>query len=120
MAECAYCRAETQLYKNGVPTCLQCDDFREPKSKKNYSLSVYDALVRELTEARLRLESATMEFNAVTSDIPSFVPQPDGTQRIHNASRALKAAHDEMIMAHNRLNAYLERGTVPEDLKRSG
>jgi len=55
----------------------------------------------------------------VTGEIPSYVPQPDGTQSIHNASRALKMARDEMMTAHNRLSAFLERGIVPEDLKRS-
>ena len=83
-------------------------------------ISAHAVLVRDLTDATLRVESATMQFNAVTSDIPSYIPQPDGTQRIHNASRALKAARDEMIAAHNRLNAFLERGIVPKDLKRSG
>ena len=61
-----------------------------------------------------------MEFNAVTSDVPSFIPHPDGTQRIHNASHRLTEARNAMMKAHDRLNDYLERGTVPEDLKRSG
>lgn len=120
MAECAYCKAETQLYNSGVPICLKCSDAREAKAKQSHSGSVHDVLARALAEATLRAESAAKEFNAVTSDIPGSIPHPDGTQRIHNASRALKAARDEMVMAHNRLSAYLERGTVPEDLKRSG
>jgi len=39
------------------------------------------------------------------------MPHPDGVQRIHNASGKLKAARDEMMRAHRRLNAFIERGT---------
>jgi hypothetical protein len=74
-------------------------------------------LISQLAQETLHAEAATTEFNAVTSDVPSFLPQPDGTQRILNASRALTVARSEMMKAHYRLNDYLERGTVPEDLK---
>jgi hypothetical protein len=52
--------------------------------------------------------------------IPSFIPHPDGTQRIHNASHQLTEARNAMMKAHHRLNDYLERDIVPKDLKRSG
>jgi len=68
-------------------------------------------------EAALRAESATREFNAITSDLPSFIPPPDGTQRIRNASHVLKAARDEMMMAHKRLDDFVKHGVVPDDLK---
>jgi len=29
MAECAYCKAEVNLYVNGKPICLQCEGSRE-------------------------------------------------------------------------------------------
>jgi hypothetical protein len=120
MEQCAYCKAEeTALYQSGVPICLKCVALREAKSKKDHPASIHDILVRELTEAKLQAESATVEFNAVTSDIPSFIPHPDGTQRIHNASHQLTEARNAMMKAHHRLNDYLERGTVPEDLKRN-
>ena len=48
------------------------------------------------------------------------VEMPDGVQRIRSVSHELTVARNEMIRAHNRLNEFLERGTVPEDLKRSG
>ena len=51
---------------------------------------------------------------------PSGTPHPDGVQRIHNASHKLTQARDEMMNAHNRMNDFIERGIVPEDLKRSG
>jgi hypothetical protein len=61
-----------------------------------------------------------MELHAITSDIPSGLPSTDGTQRIHNAANALKAARKDAMEAHDRLNDYLQHGIVPEDLKRSG
>ena len=51
---------------------------------------------------------------------PSGLAHPDGVQRIKNASNALTIARREMATAHSRLNDYLSRGIVPEDLKRSG
>ena len=119
MERCARCKVEgTELYESGVPICLKCVALRGAKPQKDRSASIQDILIRDLADATLRAESATTEFNSITSDIPSSIPPPDGTQRIHNASRAMKVARDEKIMAHNRLNAFLERGIVPEDLKR--
>jgi len=120
MALCAFCKVEeTMLYEGGVPVCLTCVERRKA-TKADHKADVQAMLARDLTEATLRAESATMEFNAISGDIPSGMPQPDGTQRIHNASRALAAARDEMMKAHNRLNDFLSRGIVPEDLKRGG
>jgi len=114
MAQCAYCKTETELYKGGTPICIHCADL-SPEGR-----GVRARLFHDLAEARLGAESATMEFNAVTRDIPSSIPQPDGAQRIYNASRSLDAARKKMMTAHTRLNEFLERGIVPEDLKGSG
>jgi hypothetical protein len=51
---------------------------------------------------------------------PGGLPEPNGAQQIQNASNALTIARKEMATAHNRLNDFLNRGVVPEDLKRSG
>ncbi|MDP8990891.1 MAG: hypothetical protein M3N41_12535 [Acidobacteriota bacterium] len=116
MERCAFCKIEeTMLYESGVPVCLKCVDRRNTKSKADQA-DIYAALVRALADATLRAESANREFDAVRGDIPSALPQPDGTQRIHNASRALNAARDEMMKAHKRLEDYLGRGIVPDDL----
>ena len=120
MAECAYCKTETQLYVGNVPVCLKCADDREPKPQKEDNATAHAALARCLMEATLQAESAAIEFKAITSDVPSFIPPPDGAQRIHNASLALQSARNEMMKAHHRLNDFLETGIVPEDLKRSG
>jgi hypothetical protein len=60
---------------------------------------------------------ASEAFNAIMSDVPSALPHPDGTQRIHNVSRKLSAARKEMMKAHARLNDFLSQGIIPEDLK---
>lgn len=44
----------------------------------------------------------------------------EATEHANIASRGLATARHEMMKAHNRLNDYLSRGIVPEDLKRSG
>jgi len=85
---------------------------------KDYKASVHVALEHALAEATLQAESASVELNAIIGDIPSGLPTPDGTQRIHNAGRALSAARNKVVIAHNRLNDYLSTGIVPEDLGR--
>jgi len=49
------------------------------------------------------------------SDIPSGLPQPDGSQRIQNAAHALAAARNEVMRAHSRLDEFLARGGVSVD-----
>jgi hypothetical protein len=53
-------------------------------------------------------------------DIPSGLPQPDGSQRIQNAAHALAAARNEVMQAHFRLDEYLARGVVPGDFEPGG
>src|SRR3979411_440200 len=110
MEKCAFCKVkETALYESDVPVCPKCVG----RLKRTTTADVYLILVRNLTEATLRAESANFEFDAVVRDVPSQIPQPDGTQRIRNASRTLKVARDEMMTAHNRLNDFLRTGIVP-------
>jgi len=101
---------ETQLHENEVPVCLTCAG--KPKRKEG----VKAILFRQLHEATKRADLAIEAFSAITGDIPSYIPHPDGVQRIHNASNALSAARAELMMAHQRLNDYLDRGIVPGDL----
>ena len=72
----------------------------------------------ELADAKERTAEASEVFLGIMAEIPSG--QPDGTQRIHDASRELSTARKEMMKAHTRLGDYIERGVVPEDLKRRG
>jgi hypothetical protein len=115
MAECTFCKAETQLYENGEPVCIACDEKRLRKPADIRTL-----LVNAIADATARVSAANQVFSSVMSEIPTGFPHPDGAQRIHNASQELDDARKEMMKAHTRLNDYISRGIVPEDVKRSG
>jgi hypothetical protein len=117
MADCIFCKADTELYDGGAPVCVKCSEARDGKRKPATSLDqILSVLKQDLQAAAERARGATAAFEAVTGDIPSGMPHPDGTQRIHNASRVVSQARVELMKAHNRLNDYLGRGIVPEDL----
>jgi hypothetical protein len=120
MAECIYCGSETELY-GGVPICPKCSGAREPKPKPPITeLEIRAILSKNLAKAKVRAAEAFDSFNETIGQFPSGLPHPDGTQRIHNASRELSVARKEMIKSHHRLFSYLGSGIVPKDLKRSG
>jgi hypothetical protein len=77
---------------------------------------VHDLLQRELKEATERAATASAAFLDVTSQVPSGLPHPDGTQRIRNISHELAFARTELMRAHSRMDAFLVRGIAPEDL----
>jgi hypothetical protein len=114
MAECAFCKADTELYENGVPVCLACEHKREAKNKLS---AVRAVLVSDIVESTARVSAANEAFNKVLGQVPSGLPHPDGSQRIRNASSKLDAARKEMMSSHKRLNDFIEHGIVPEDLK---
>jgi len=114
MAECAFCKADTELYQNGVPVCLTCKHKREAKSKPT---EVRTILVKDIVDATARVSAANEVFNKVIGQVPAGLPHPDGARLIHNASRELDAARMEMMTAHKRLNEFIGHGIVPEDLK---
>ena len=103
MAQCAYCRAETELYFANVPVCIKCGDARSPEQTRA-------SLLQKLADATTRAKAAAEAFEKVVADIPSEIPHPDGTQRITNASRRLSKARDEMMEAHRLLNDHIKRG----------
>jgi hypothetical protein len=118
MAGCAFCKSEAEFYEGGVPICVRCSDARASKRKPPTSEhQVLNALREDLHSAKERASAATAAFDAVTSEIPSALPQPGGTQRIHQASREVTIARMEMLRAHHRLSDFLNAGIVPEDLK---
>ena len=119
MARCAYCKAETFLFDNDLPICLECADKREVKHKRlEMERQVNIILKHDVTEATERAHAASDAFEAIVADVPSGLPHPDGTQRIHNASRTLSVARQEMMRAHERLHDFLTSGIIPEDLKK--
>jgi hypothetical protein len=77
------------------------------------------ALFQDLIDATARNNKAVKIFDEVVVTSPSGMPHPDGVQRIKNASRELALARTELMIAHNRLNDYLNRGIIPEDLEGS-
>jgi hypothetical protein len=123
MAESVYCGAETELYANGVPICVKCSDEREGKPAKKPPASgqaIRSILADDIAKATARVNNASQTFLETMGKIPSGFPHPDGSQHIHNVSRELSTARKDLVRAHTRLNDFLSRGIVPEDLKRSG
>jgi hypothetical protein len=123
MAECAYCKAETQLYDRDVPICTQCAEARDgsPRKLPTSEQNIRTHLLQEVLEATARTGEAAREFEAVTGgQFPSGLPHPDGAQQIKSASQNLTVARKALMKAHHRLSNYHDRGIVPEDLKRSG
>src|SRR6185312_13325357 len=113
---------ETFMYEGGdIPVCIECSDARKAKcNASSLEHEIRNLLHREFLAATERATEATESFDATIREIPSGIPHPDGVQRIHNASREVSVARVQMMKAYNRLNDYLSRRIVPEDLKRSG
>jgi hypothetical protein len=118
MAECARCKVYTELFDNGVPICPNCSVAQDGARKRPPSVSQIRMILKnELAQAMERSLQASDAFLKITTEVPSGLPHPDGIQRIHNASRDLSKAREDMAVAHRRLNDYLTRGIVPEDLR---
>lgn len=112
MARCAFCKTqETQSREYGVPVCPDCLDIGKRKSNRN--TGIRSVLFHGLAEAKFRFEAVSTKF----SDIPGGRPRTDGAQRVLNASSELAAARIKRKRAQDRLDDYLSRGIVPEDLK---
>jgi len=114
VALCTFCKTETDLYEGRTPLCVKCADLT-PALR-----GIRAELFRHLSESIKRADAAGDAFFRMTLNVPSGIPHPDGIQRIRNASRELKAAREELMKSHHRLNDFLNTGIVPEDLKRSG
>lgn len=123
MGTCAYCKAkETHLYRSGAPVCLRCANAPQVKRKPPATQQeIGAALLQEMLSAVALNEEAANEFDRAASQSASTgVRHPDGAQRIKGASGRLSAARKDVMAAHQRLSEFVERGIVPEDLKRTG
>ena len=80
---------------------------------------IHDVLRDEFEAAKRRMNIASTKFNKVVRDIPSGLPHPDGTQRIHNVGRELIDAREKLAAAITRLNDFVSHEIVPEDLRDS-
>jgi hypothetical protein len=78
---------------------------------------IEDLLRDRLEWARLQHEIARTEFMQVCNNIPSGLPQPDGTQRLQNAARDLRASREAFEVAVTRFNDLILRGKIPDDLR---
>jgi hypothetical protein len=103
------------MYEGGdIPICIQCSDARKTRrAPLGLEHEIRNILHRDFVTAAERAREATESFDAATQEIPSGIPNPDGVQRIHSASRKVSLARIEMMKAHNRLNDYLSRRIVP-------
>jgi hypothetical protein len=121
MAECAYCKTETELYENGTPICIACASAKDGDPGPSFRSSpVQQKLLQEVRQATDRVNEAAEGFSQIVKDVPSNVPAPDSTFRITQASHELSTARAQMIRAHRRLNEFLSRGVIPEDLDDGG
>jgi hypothetical protein len=109
---CLHCTAETEAGANGVPICVSCATRKLAASPE----AIRTILQQELTWATERASIASAEFLAVTLQVPSGLPHPDGVQRIRNVSHELAFARAQLTKAHDRLEAFLISGTTPDDL----
>jgi hypothetical protein len=89
-----------------IPICMAMDHKR-----------VHEILKDEFETAKQKMNLASRRFNEVVRDIPSGLPHPDGTQRIHNLGRELADAREKLAAAIARLNDFVSREVVPEDLR---
>ena len=137
MAKCVHCKTqETEMYEKGVPICLACATdkavqraaagngtshkppikHKPPATEREIGVS----LLQDMLSAVSQNDEAANEFDHAVSQARTGEQHPNGSQRIKDASSKLSLAREEMMAAHNRLNDFVERGIVPEDLKRSG
>ena len=71
----------------------------------------------EVNRARTAYENAHTEFKAITTDIPSGIPAPDGALRIRNAGAKYRDTMEEYNQALDEFNVFIKNGTIPERLK---
>jgi hypothetical protein len=68
---------------------------------------VLEFLREQLDVARIEYTKASAEFDLMVRDVPSGIPSPDGTLRIHKAGQASRAALQHYMRALKRLAAFL-------------
>jgi len=104
-----------------VPLCKSCSSKPQSEIEKlKTARQIRAGLQREILASTARADAASEALSAIMDDIPSGLPQPDGSQRIQNAAHALAAARNEVMRAHSRLDEYLARGVIPVDFEPGG
>ena len=106
---------------DGVPLCKECSSKPESKiARLKAAREIRATLHREVLASTARASAASEKLTAIMADIPSGLPQPDGSQRIQNAAHALAAARNQLVRAHSRLDEFLAHGVVPSDFETGG
>ncbi len=73
-------------------------------------------LSSEIKAAGQRQKEAGMRLRQVAADIPSMIPAPDGSLRIHLAGVEYRAALEDLRKALSRFDDFMVKGIVPEDV----
>ena len=121
MTICTFCESEAEVGSDGVPLCKSCSSKPQSEIEKlKTARQIRAGLQREILASTARADAASEALSAIMDDIPSGLPQPDGSQRIQNAAHALAAARNEVMRAHSRLDEYLARGVIPVDFEPGG
>jgi hypothetical protein len=76
---------------------------------------VLQFLREQLDAARIEYMKTIREFDLVVRDIPSGIPQPDGTLRILQAGQASRAALQNYRRALKRFADFTLEGRVTDD-----
>lgn len=79
---------------------------------------VLEVLSNDLRDAQQRRDEAAARFSEIMKDVPSGIPHPNGTDRIHEVSQQYSEAQKEAMEALVRLNNFLVHGTIPSDGER--
>ena len=75
--------------------------------------AIEELLIGQLDSARADYDAAHKTFDSLVKDIPSEIPQPDGSLRIRQAGEASRAALEKYRHAVKRFAEYALSGTVP-------
>ena len=74
-------------------------------------------LADEVERARAAFEAAKATFVTVTSDVPSSIPQPDGSFRLERAGHDFRTTIEEYSQVLHEFNNFIIDGTVPDRLQ---
>jgi hypothetical protein len=72
-------------------------------------------LREQLSATRIEYTKASTEFDLMVKEVPSGIPQPDGTLRIQRAGRASRAALQNYRRALKRFANFTLEGRVTDD-----
>jgi hypothetical protein len=101
-------RGEENFQAEAVP---EVPDFVDPQEIRQLLEDAFDA-------AQQRRIEASKRFAEIMDDIPSGIPNPDGTDRIHQAAREYKDSREAASAAMKRLSDFMIRGIIPDGLER--